>query len=130
VRLSPVAAAATILGVLSVLLAAPVQAQSLYRFSQAAVLGGRTADIAVTLDNNAWANLVEVNPLIARADGSASPTRLVFVSAGMGALELAIQHHWRKAGHPKVAVVAGFIAASLSTSIAIRNARAPERRRR
>lgn len=126
-----------LLAVLVLVLAAPVAAQEppppssrLVRLGQVAILSGATADVLSTLDNNAWRNIYEANPIIAKADGSASVPRLLIVKGVWAAFGIYLTEQWRKAGHPKLGAVVGFVIGGVDWSVAWHNSRLPERVRR
>ena len=83
--------------ILTLLLSASqVQAQTVesvtFRVLQVNAIAAPTADAWTTLATNRYANLIEQNPLLRRADGSASPVRTVLLKSGFAAVNLTILH--------------------------------------
>ena len=75
-----------------VALAAPVSAQPrvILRLAQINAITAPTADVWTTLASNDNPSLVEKNPLVRRADGTADPVRTIGLTAGYVALNLTI----------------------------------------
>ena len=93
-----------------------------------------TADAVTTLLDNRWANLRETNRYVVRADGRASPARILLIKSGSVTLNYLLLRHFSQPQTPRVLRYAAYgivvVANGMEYQAAWHNAHLPHGPRR
>lgn len=98
---------------LVLIVAVPVAGQSsaFHRLVQANAIAAPLADAVTTLATNRYTHLVELNPWLVQADGTANPARTVLLKSGLATVNLSLLHAARTQKRPLKGIVYGVVLA-------------------